>query len=204
MTTNLWTISRLNALLILTCLAIPMKSSAASEKTLFDFKRATNAPVWQVVNDDVMGGGSMSQLQVLTNNMALFSGKVSLENNGGFASVRSGPAPEDFTGLEAFVIRVRGDGRRYKFTVRTEPRFNTPFYQSTFPTLAGKWEEHRLPFKDFVPTFRGRVLKDLPPLDPGKAPSLGFLIADKQAGTFRLEIDWIKASPAKPDSNLHK
>jgi len=69
------------------------------------------------------------------------------------------------TSLDAFVLRVRGDGHRYKFTVRTESGFDTPIYQyqCVFTTKRDEWEEHRLPFKDFVPTFRGRVLTDVPP-----------------------------------------
>jgi len=93
-------------------------------------------------------------------------------------------------------VRARGDGRRYKFTVRTESGFDTPIYQCAFTTKRGVWEEHRLGFKDFVPTFRGRVLSGQPPLDPVKVTSVGFLISDKQVGPFQLEVAWIKASPA--------
>jgi monofunctional biosynthetic peptidoglycan transglycosylase len=175
-----------------------MKADTATNKTLFDFQVATNSPAWEVVNDDVMGGISTSQFQVLTNRYAVFSGTVRLENNGGFASVRSAPVRENLTGLTAFVLRVRGDGRRYKFSVRTGAGFDTPLYQSSFTTRQGEWEEHRLAFSDFVPTFRGRVLTDVPPLNPAKVNSVGFLIADKQAGPFRLEIGSVKASPAKP------
>ena len=176
------------------CLSLAMNADAASEKMIFDFQTATNSPAWQVVNDDVMGGVSTSQFQVLTNGFALFSGTLRLENNGGFASVRSAPVRENLTGLTAFVLRVRGDGRRYKFSARTGTGFDTPFYQCSFTTKQGAWEEHRLAFSDFVPTFRGRVLTDLPPLTPAKVNSLGFQISDKQAGPFRLEIGWIKAA----------
>ncbi len=74
-----------------------------------------------------MGGVSTSRFEVFTNS-AVFSGAVSLENNGGFASVRSSPARHNLTGLDAFVVRVRGDGRRYKFTVRIESRSLAPIY----------------------------------------------------------------------------
>jgi len=196
-----WTLTRftqLITLLALTSMASTMKADTATNKTLFDFQAATNAPAWEVVNDDVMGGVSTSQFQVLTNGGAVFSGTVRLENNGGFASVRSAPVRENLTGLTAFVLRVRGDGRRYKFSVRTGAGFDTPLYQCSFATKQGEWEEHRLAFSDFIPTFRGRVLTDVPPLNPVKATSVGFLIADKQAGPFRLEIGWIKASSARP------
>jgi monofunctional biosynthetic peptidoglycan transglycosylase len=101
---------------------------------------------------------------------------------------------ENLTGCDVFVFRVRGDGRRYKFTVRTESGFNAPNYQAEFTTKRGEWIEHRLSFKDFVPTFRGRVLTDVPPLNPSKISSVGFLISDQQAGPFRLEMSWIMGS----------
>ncbi len=178
----------------LTSLVITMKADTATSKTLFDFQAATNSPAWEVVNDDVMGGVSTSRFQVLTNGCAVFSGTVRLENNGGFASVRSAPLRENLTGLTVFVLRVRGDGRSYKFSVRTGAGFDTPLYQLAFTTKRGEWEEHRLPFKDFVPTFHGRILTDVPPLNPAKVTSVGFLISDKQEGPFKLEVAWIKAS----------
>jgi monofunctional biosynthetic peptidoglycan transglycosylase len=193
MTTRFSTSLRQITTLALTLVILTMNADTSSDKILFDFTTATNSRGWQVVNDDVMGGVSTSRFQVLTNG-AVFSGVVSLENNGGFASVRSSPVRQSLSGFDAFVVRVRGDGRRYKFTVRTETGFDTLIYQCGFTTKRGEWEEHRLPFKDFVPTFRGRVLTDAPPLNPAKVASVGFLISDKQDGAFQLEVAWIKAS----------
>lgn len=194
MTSTLTNFARLIPALVLTSLAMTMKVDTVTNKTLFDFQAATHSPAWEVVNDDVMGGVSTSQFQVLTNGCAVFSGTVRLENNGGFASVRSAAVGEDLTGLTAFVLRVHGGGRRYKSSVRTGAGFDTPLYQCSFTTKPGEGEEHRLAFSDFVPTFRGRVLTDVPPLNPAKVNSVGFLISDKQAGPFRLEIGWIKAA----------
>jgi Complex I intermediate-associated protein 30 (CIA30) len=193
MTSILNHFARLIPALALTCLALTMKADTATNRTLFDFQAATNSPAWEVVNDNVMGGVSTGQFQVLTNGCAVFSGTVRLENNGGFASVRSAPVRENLTGLTAVVLRVRGDGQRYKFNVRTGAGFDAPLYQCGFTTTQGEWVEHRLGFSDFVPTFRGRVLTDAPPLNPATVNSVGFLISDKQAGPFRLEIGWIKA-----------
>ena len=162
---------------------------------LVDFADADEVATWTTINDPVMGGLSTSSVR-FGNGGLVFSGSISLENNGGFASVRSGPVRENLTGLTAFVLRVRGDGRGYKFSVRTGASFNSQLYQTSFTTKQGEWEEHRLAFSDFVPTFRGRILTDVPLLNPAKVNSVGFLISDKQAGPFRLEIGWIKASPA--------
>jgi monofunctional biosynthetic peptidoglycan transglycosylase len=170
-----------------------MNPDAIPEKAVFDSSKATNASAWEVVNDGVMGGVSTSSIS-MTNGVAVFRGEVSLENNGGFASVRLAPARQNLAGFDAFVLRTRGDGNRYKLTVRTETGFDTPLYQCAFTTKRGEWEEHRLPFKDFVPTFRGSVLTNMPPLNPARIVSVGLLISDKQEGSFKLELAWIKVS----------
>jgi len=167
-----------------------MKTNPVVESVLFNFATATNA-VWQIVNDDVMGGVSTSRFRI-TNGVAVFSGEVSLENNGGFASVRTRPTRFDLPDAFAFVLRVRGDGRRYKFTARMEMALDGPLYQGTFLTKPGEWEEIHLPLRDLVPTFRGRVLTGEPSLSGDKLSSIGFLISDQQDGPFRLEIAWIK------------
>ena len=174
-------------------LLLAMNMHAAADRTIFDFQTATNTAAWQIVNDDVMGGVSRGGFR-LTNGVAVFRGEVSLENNGGFASVRSLPARHDLAGCDAFVIRARGDGRSYKFSARTARSFDSAIYQASFTTKKGEWEEHRLPLAQFVPTFRGRVLSSEPPLDPAKVTSVGFLISDKQEGPFQLEVAWIKAT----------
>ena len=176
------------------CFALIVDADVAADKILFDFQTSAKTAAWQIVNDDVMGGLSRSGFR-LTNGLAVFQGDVSLENNGGFASVRSLPALHDLAGCDAFVIRVRGDGRSYKFTARTDRSFDSAIYQTVFTTKKGEWEEHRLPFKQFVATFRGRVLSNEPPLDGAKVTSVGFLISDKQDGPFQVEVAWIKAAP---------
>ena len=177
------------------CFAVTVNTDAAPEKTLFDFSTATNAPGWQIVDDDVMGGLSRSSFSV-TNGVAMYCGEVSLGNNGGFASVRSLPTRHDLAGGNTFVVRVRGDGRRYKFTARMDSSFDSAIYQCGFTTKKGEWEEHHLPFKQFVATFRGRVLSSEPPLDAARISSVGFLISDKQDGPFELEVAWIKVAVA--------
>jgi NADH dehydrogenase [ubiquinone] 1 alpha subcomplex assembly factor 1 len=181
------------ATLVGICFDFTMTASGSPKSILFDFSTTTNAPAWQIVNDEVMGGISTSHFD-LVNGVAIFRGDVSLENSGGFASVRSQPARHDLTGCDTFVLRARGDGRRYKFTVRTGTDFDAPLYQCAFATKPGAWAEHRLPIKDFVPTFRGRLLTDVPPLDAARVRSVGFLISDRQAGAFRLEIASIAAT----------
>lgn len=172
-------------------------NTQAADQTLFDFHHTESSDAWQIVNDDVMGGISRSRFYV-TNSLAVFRGEVSLENNGGFASVRSRPLKTPLAEADAFVIRVRGDGRQYKFTARMDNAFDGPVYQAVFRTRQGEWEEHTLPLRQFVPSYRGRQLPGEPPLQAPKVSSVGFLISDKQEGPFQLTVAWIKAIKTPP------
>jgi monofunctional biosynthetic peptidoglycan transglycosylase len=121
----------------------------------------------------------------------IFAGRLSLENNGGFASVRRRPAVYALSGTDGVVLRIRGDGRSYQFRVRTHDRFDGVAYRALFDTDAERWETVRIPFSDFRATYRGRPVPGAPPLDPKEIRQIGFLIADKRSGSFRLEIDML-------------
>jgi len=169
-----------------------MKPSTA-HKTITEFKTLTNADGWQTINDGVMGGVSKSSFYLTTNATALFSGNVSLENNGGFASVRSPARDSKLKGFEGILLLVKGDGKTYKFSIRIDRAFDGINYQTDFTAPKDAWKEIRLPFSAFKPTYRGRTLTDRPALDPAKIRIVGFLVSDKQEGQFTLEIKWIKA-----------
>jgi NADH dehydrogenase [ubiquinone] 1 alpha subcomplex assembly factor 1 len=160
---------------------------------LFDFGRPADVETWQPVDDVVMGGVSSSQLRVTAEGRGLFAGQVSLAHNGGFASVRSQPRRVDLEGYDGLELRVRGDGHRYQMRLRTDPRFDGIAYGASFDTLPGAWQTVRLPFSAFRPTFRGWTVPDAPPLQLDQVYSFGLLISDKQAGPFRLEVDWLQA-----------
>lgn len=172
------------------------RTAAAQRIVLLDFDDAADLRLWTPVNDVVMGGVSRSEFTQAQPGIARFSGIVSLENSGGFASVRTAPRAWHTSGAGAFVLRVCGDGKRYKFTVRADDRFDGIQYQSGFEPQALEWQEVRLPVASFVATFRGRTVPGAPPLDPARARTLGLTISDRQAGAFSLLIDWIAAEAA--------
>lgn len=86
---------------------------------VIDFLDPAQTLRWASVNDRVMGGVSTSQATA-TNEGLAFSGVVSLDNNGGFASIRALPCEYGLDGVIALVLRVRGDGKAYKFGMRTD------------------------------------------------------------------------------------
>jgi len=156
--------------------------------TLIDFKHATQSHNWEIVNDFVMGGISTGEFLITEDSSAVFRGKVSLENSGGFASVRVFSGEYDVSGFDGFLLMLRGDGKKYRFRVRTENDYDGVTYQMSFKTRAKEWMEIKIPLTQLQASFRGRKVSDAPPLDAGKIHRFGFLISDKQAGMFRLEI----------------
>ncbi len=168
-------------------------TTTTGRSLLLDFDAAADLRLWTPVNDGVMGGISRSEFTQAEPGVARFSGKVSLENSGGFASVRTTPQTWDTAGASAFVLRVRGDGKRYKFTVRMDDRFDGIQYQSRFAPQAAEWQDVRLPVDSFAATFRGRIVPGAPVLDPARVRTLGLMISDGQAGAFDLLVDWIAA-----------
>ncbi len=158
---------------------------------LLDFDDANDAALWYPVDDIVMGGVSSSSFDLAESGIARFGGRVSLEHDGGFASVRTRARDWYTAGAAAFVLRVRGDGHEFKFTLRTGDGFDGTQYQARFAPPAGEWTDVRLAVASFVPTFRGRVLHEAPPLDPALVRVLGFMISDRQAGPFELLVDRI-------------
>jgi hypothetical protein len=167
--------------------------SMAGDLLLFDFSREAAAGRWAIVNDGVMGGLSQSTLRLTDEGTALFEGTLSLENYGGFASVRTLPQSYSLDDYEGLVMRVRGDGRRYKLRLRTDRNIDGPAYEADFDTIADTWMDVRIPFRDTTPTFRGRRLANMPALEGKMLAQIGLMIADKKAGDFRLEMAWIRA-----------
>ena len=156
----------------------------------FDTLEAVAA--WYAIDDRVMGGVSASRMVLDPKGHAVFSGSLSLVNNGGFASVRSPVMASGGAGGSACLLTVRGDGKRYKFSIRTGPEFDGISYQAALQPPAGEWTEIRLATADFVPTWRGRVVDHLPPLDLSCAEQIGLLIADRQPGPFKLDLHAIE------------
>lgn len=170
-----------------------MLAEGDSTMNLFDFGDRTESNRWIVVNDNVMGGVSASRMSLTKDSCLLFSGSLSLENNGGFASIRTRPTDFDLGDYRGIRIRVKGDGRVYQYRIHVDDYFDAVAFKQDFQTTDGDWLEIDLPFKLFLPTYRGRILQNERPLLAAKIKQMGFLIADKSAGPFSLIVDKITA-----------
>lgn len=146
--------------------------------TLFEFATEKSVQNWYTLDDVVMGGVSQSKMDYAEGGTARFSGRLSLEQGGGFASVRYDKTVFDLGGYEGLELRVKGDGKTYQLRLHTDvPRVA---YAQHF-RAAGDWTTIQLPFTDFKPTFRGRDVPSAPPLNRSVVREVGLMLADGQA-----------------------
>ena len=141
---------------------------------------------WNIINDSVMGGVSSSSVRY-DNQVATFSGELSLDNNGGFASTRArltAKVPAKATHVN---IRVKGDGRQYQLRLRTDNNWDAAAYSRTFNTKRGQWLTYQFSAEEFIALFRGQRV-NAPELKLTDVKQIGFLLADKQPGPFSLSF----------------
>ncbi|UCE46365.1 MAG: CIA30 family protein [Phycisphaerales bacterium] len=192
-------IANSNSVLVLAILILLFGSATigiASEpmsKPLIDFHSASAAEQWLSVNDDVMGGVSKGGFRITGEKTLEFFGDISLENRGGFASIRTRPVDLELEGYDTIALRARGDGRTYYFNLRTSSRSPAASYRAPVKTRKDTWKEVRIALEDFEYTAYGRRVAGAEPLRAAKIQSFGFTLADKNAGPFRLEVGWIRA-----------
>lgn len=196
-------------------LAQQVESWRSPSWTLFDFQQPTPAlsQLWGAVDDVVMGGVSSSRLQ-FADKSAQFTGLVSTENNGGFASVRTknfGSA-WDVSQYDGFRLRIKGDGQRYKFLARCSESWDGVGYSFSFDTVAGEWLTVDIPFEKLIPVFRARSVPERGEFKQEQLRALqlmlskfeydGQLNSSFQAGSFQLAIAAISIYGGSPFPRL--
>lgn len=158
-----------------------------TERLLFDFSDQAAVAQWNPIDDRVMGGVSSSRLRHDPAGYAVFEGTVSLERNGGFASIRSTPGSRASPGAQTCFIEARATGKRFKLTLLTDDAFDSISYQAAF-TPEPAWQTLHIPLRAFRATFRGRDIPGAPALNPARIRQVGLMIAERQAGLFALEV----------------
>jgi len=184
---------------ISTAILLAIASQVTTEDALrpvLDFAAPEAAQGWQAVNDGVMGGVSDGRFRITPDKTLEFFGTLSLENNGGFASVRTKPADLDLKAGDTIAVRVKGDGREYVLNIYTKSRRRAFSYRAPLRTTRNEWTEVRVPLEDFIPTAFGRRVQGMGPVEPSQINGLGFMLADKKPGKFELQVEWVKVERA--------
>ena len=144
---------------------------------------------WFSINDNVMGGVSRGEARVTDNGTLSFAGQLSLANNGGFSSVRTRLDGYSLSGYDGLQLRVRGDGRQYRFLAGGPERRAT--WQQSFRADT-EWRTVTIPFDQMEMSIRGWSPPSYPRISGERIQSIGLLIGDKNEQPFALEVDWIR------------
>lgn len=156
---------------------------------IFDFDKNSDLSNWFVMDDVVMGGRSSGNMALNEEGHAEYSGSVSLENNGGFSSLRYRFEAMEVNPKQKLMMRIKGDGKRYQIRVKT----NASDYYSYIGYIetSGAWETVEVQLKSLYPSFRGRKLQK-PNFSSNSMEELGILVGNKKAEDFHLLIDRIE------------
>lgn len=156
---------------------------------IFDFNKASSKNDWRIIDDGVMGGESQGRFSINVDGNGVFEGTVSLENNGGFSSVRHQFNLIKTSKESKVLIRLKGDGKEYQFRIKDN---NNSYYSyiTTF-TTSGEWETISIKLSDLYPSFRGRKL-NLPNFESNSFEEIVFLIGNKKQESFKLILDKIE------------
>lgn len=162
--------------------------SIMNTETIFNFDKKSKLTSWRVVDDVVMGGRSNGSFSLSAEGHGVFEGEVSLENNGGFSSVRYFFEKTTVNPEGKLKIRLKGDGKRYQIRIKD----NSSAYYSyvAYFQTSGKWETIEIPLSEMYAAFRGRKL-NMPNFSKDSIEQIGFLISNKQAESFCLLLDKI-------------
>ena len=169
-----------NFLLLISQLVQPM--------VIFDFKNTADITDWMIVDDVVMGGRSNGEFLRNKDGNGVFQGTVSVENNGGFSSVRYSVPKKNVEAYTKVKLHLKGDGKQYQCRIKTKAN-DYYSYVASFNTT-NEWTTIEIPFSSMYPSFRGQTL-DAPNYPGKQIEEIAFLIGNKKAESFKLEISSI-------------
>lgn len=176
-------------LFCVTLLFFSITAISIEPMNIYKLSDSENLEGWYILDDGVMGGKSQGLFSMDADGYGVFSGEVSLENNGGFSSVRYMTGKRKVDGYKECVFRVKGDGKKYQLRLKSH-REEAFSYIQHFET-SGEWQTITIDLASFYPTFRGRVL-DMPNYPSEVLSELSFLISNKKAESFSLKLDWME------------
>ena len=157
-----------------------------SQNIIYNFDSNSDLKKWVIVNDDVMGGISSSNLIVEKDGNGVFQGRISTAYNGGFSSLRFNCKKISVKDNTHFKIKIKGDGKDYQFRIKSN-RDDYHSYIISFKT-SGEWETVIIPIKAMYASFRGRKL-DMKNFNSDYFEQITFLFGNKKDENFKLLID---------------
>ncbi|EFJ47324.1 complex I intermediate-associated CIA30 protein, mitochondrial [Volvox carteri f. nagariensis] len=207
--------------MFLTIIIIGTVDLTPEPKVLYAFKTQRDVAAWNVFSDASFGGLSKATFhlsesgKLLLPQTAVFSGTYSKEVLEDSKLIRSGycginqvrSQPLNLRKYDFLDIRLRGDGNTYLANIRLDQLTggDEEVWQATLKTSPGAWQDVRLDFRDFVFTFRGRLVTHYAPTSVGMPRhniiSFGITMAASEdmapGGNFSLELESLRAGAYK-------
>lgn len=156
--------------------------------TIFKFNKTSNIKNWKTINDGVMGGISSGNLFLNEDGYGVYKGHISLENNGGFSSLKYSFNTLSTKQHRKIILKVKGDGKTYQFRIKHKSS-DPHSYISCFDT-SKKWQTICFNLSEMHPKFRGRKV-NIPNYNKINIEEIAFLIGNKKNENFKLLIDSI-------------
>jgi hypothetical protein len=153
---------------------------------IIDVNTSQQTELWRITNDGVMGGRSQGRL-IFKEDHGVFTGNISLDNNGGFSSVFR-YIEQLQSGYDTITVDVEGDGQKYQLRLVIYYNGYRLAYKHDFETLAGERQNLSFNLSDFKATFRGRTINNAPALQSRYIKEVGFLMTKKRPGQFDLSV----------------
>ncbi|MEM6542217.1 MAG: CIA30 family protein, partial [Bacteroidota bacterium] len=129
------------------------------QKVEFDFGTTKDGTNWQILNDGVMGGLSKGEI-LFTENSLKFSGAVSLENYGGFTSVKSPFQEFTLANKSRVKIRYKTSGQSIAISLENSRAFYKPYFKLELEDTEDSWKTKEIAIEQFKQYNLGQVTQE--------------------------------------------
>ena len=164
------------------------------QSSIIDFgNSAEKNQEWKLLSDNIMGGVTKSKIEY-TNNSVLLSGNISLDNYGGFSSIKTKYKSVDLSKYNGIKIKFKSTNQKFAFTLEDNQNWTQPNYKREFSSKKDDtWEEVIIYFKDFQEIVIGETTGNMMKSKSLKnIVRMGIMTYEKKEGPFSLEVDYIE------------
>jgi hypothetical protein len=163
------------------------------QSSIIDFgNSAGKNQEWILLSDNIMGGVTKSKIEYTTNSV-LLSGNISLDNYGGFSSIKTKYKSVDLSKYNGIKIKFKSTNQKFAFTLEDNQDWTQPNYKREFSSKKDDtWEEVIIYFKDFQEIVIGEPTGNMMKSKSLKnIVRMGIMTYEKKEGPFSLEVDYV-------------
>ncbi|MEM9824291.1 MAG: CIA30 family protein [Bacteroidota bacterium] len=158
----------------------------------FDFGKNKDGNDWEIINDGVMGGLSKGEFE-FTDHTLKFYGSVSLDNYGGFTSIKSPFKTFDLGLAQKVKIRYKTSNQSIAINLENSKEFYKPYYKLNLEDTNDEWKSVEIEINQFKGYSLGQEVSTKISKEFLKSVQrIGFITSQKKEGKFNIEVDYLK------------